>query len=262
MELVNDVAHQPATSRGVVIEGTPCGPARADLCRHELRGRHLHGGCIEQGHGAFMQEAVADFANHRGLRPAPRQPAAAAPPDLGNTPVRVHGAELQQHGQDGQWPRAAAPSTGRSLRVRRNARPGPRDQPGCCCVAPGCWPRGRCVPGRRQQVLQHGRVHRRLIGGDSVDAMFVVPIARSKNRWGCLGGALWEDIDVDDLAELVDGPVDVAPLAGDLHARLVHLPAISHAMPAGPGGVGQQRREPQHPPVDGDVVDLDPTLGE
>ena len=33
-------------------------------------------------------------------------------------------------------------------------------------------------------------------------------------------------------------------------------------MPTGPGGVGQQRREPQHPPVDGDVVDLDATLDE
>ena len=33
-------------------------------------------------------------------------------------------------------------------------------------------------------------------------------------------------------------------------------------MAAGPGDVGQQRREPQHPPVDGDVVDLDATLDE
>jgi hypothetical protein len=33
-------------------------------------------------------------------------------------------------------------------------------------------------------------------------------------------------------------------------------------MSAGPGGVGKQRREPQHPPVDGDVVDHDATLGQ
>jgi hypothetical protein len=33
-------------------------------------------------------------------------------------------------------------------------------------------------------------------------------------------------------------------------------------MPAGPSGVGQQRREPQHPPVDRDVVDHDATLGQ
>jgi hypothetical protein len=36
---------------------------------------------------------------------------------LGEHPVRVNGAELQQHGQGGQWTRVAAPSTGRSLRV-------------------------------------------------------------------------------------------------------------------------------------------------
>jgi hypothetical protein len=83
---------------------------------------------------------------------------------------------------------------------------------------------------------------------------------------GCLGVAPRGDIDVDDLAELVDGPVDIPPLApplaGDLHIRLVDLPAIADAVAAGPGGVGQQRRESQHPPVDGDVVDLDATLGE
>jgi hypothetical protein len=33
-------------------------------------------------------------------------------------------------------------------------------------------------------------------------------------------------------------------------------------MSAGPGGVGKQRREPQHPPVDGDVVDHDAMLGQ
>jgi hypothetical protein len=33
-------------------------------------------------------------------------------------------------------------------------------------------------------------------------------------------------------------------------------------VPAGAGGLGQQRREPLYPAVDGDVVDLDPTLGE
>jgi hypothetical protein len=31
---------------------------------------------------------------------------------------------------------------------------------------------------------------------------------------------------------------------------------------ARPSGVGQQRREPQHPPVDRDMVDLDTSLDE
>jgi hypothetical protein len=33
-------------------------------------------------------------------------------------------------------------------------------------------------------------------------------------------------------------------------------------VPAGAGGVGQQRRERCTPPIDGDVVDLDAALGE
>jgi hypothetical protein len=33
-------------------------------------------------------------------------------------------------------------------------------------------------------------------------------------------------------------------------------------MSAGPGSLGEQRREPLHPPVDGDVVGLDPAFGE
>jgi hypothetical protein len=79
---------------------------------------------------------------------------------------------------------------------------------------------------------------------------------------GCLGVAPRGDEDVDDLAELVDGPVDIPPPASDLHIGLVDLPAIADAVAAGPGGLGQQRREPLDPAVDGDVVDLDPAFGE
>jgi hypothetical protein len=51
-------------------------------------------------------------------------------------------------------------------------------------------------------------------------------------------------------------------VAGDLHVGLVDLPAIADPVAAGSGGVGQQRREPLDPAVDGDVVDLDPAFGE
>jgi hypothetical protein len=37
------------------------------------------------------------------------------------------------------------------------------------------------------------------------------------------------------------------PLASDLHIRLVHLPAVTDPVPAGPSG--QKRREALHPPV-------------
>jgi hypothetical protein len=65
---------------------------------------------------------------------------------------------------------------------------------------------------------------------------------------------------VDDLTELVDRSVDVPPPTGNPHVGLVHIPAVADGMAARPSGVGQQRREPQHPPVDRDVVDLDAAL--
>jgi hypothetical protein len=70
------------------------------------------------------------------------------------------------------------------------------------------------------------------------------------------------DEHVDDLPKLVNRAVHVAPLPRHLHIRLIHLPAVADGVPAGPSGLSQQRREAQHPPVDGDVVDLDPALGE
>jgi hypothetical protein len=69
--------------------------------------------------------------------------------------------------------------------------------------------------------------------------------------------APWGDEHVDDLAELVDGSVDVAPPSGDLHVGFVDLPAIADAVAAGPGSLGQQGREALDPAVDRDVVYLD-----
>jgi hypothetical protein len=86
-------------------------------------------------------------------------------------------------------------------------------------------------------------------------------MARSKNRRAALASRHLDE-HVDDLAELVDRPIHVPPPAGDLHIGLVHLLTVTHGVAARPGGLGQQRCEPLHPPVDGDVVDLDPALGE
>jgi hypothetical protein len=59
-------------------------------------------------------------------------------------------------------------------------------------------------------------------------------------------------------------------LGGTLHEytklheriRLVHLPAVTDGVSARPGGIGQQRREAQHPPVHRHMVRLDAALGE
>ena len=68
---------------------------------------------------------------------------------------------------------------------------------------------------------------------------------------------------VDDLAVSVDGPVHVAPHAGNLHVGLVDEPASPDGMTAGPRGVDQQGCEPLHPAMQRDVIHhLDAAFGE
>jgi hypothetical protein len=67
---------------------------------------------------------------------------------------------------------------------------------------------------------------------------------------------------LNDLTGLIHGPVDVPPFARHLQVGLVDEPRVSDRMPARTSRVREQRREALHPPVDADVIDLDPTLGE
>jgi hypothetical protein len=78
----------------------------------------------------------------------------------------------------------------------------------------------------------------------------------------CIHVAARREEHIDDLAELVDRTIDLAPAARDLQAGLVDLPAVSDDMPTRSGSLGKQRGEPQHPLVDRDVVDLDAAFGE
>jgi transcriptional regulator with XRE-family HTH domain len=82
-----------------------------------------------------------------------------------------------------------------------------------------------------------------------------------------LGLVGWERDRFDEAARAPRsaGPlraVDVAPVASNLGVGLIDLPASPDGVAAGPGGLGQQRREALDPAVDGGVVDLDATLGE
>ncbi len=78
----------------------------------------------------------------------------------------------------------------------------------------------------------------------------------------CSNVASFRDVHVDDLTVLINGSVYVAPDAGDLDIGLVHEPAVTHRVTTRPGGVDEQGREALHPAVDGDVIDLNSTLGE
>jgi hypothetical protein len=66
----------------------------------------------------------------------------------------------------------------------------------------------------------------------------------------------FRDEHVDDLAVVVDGPVNVPPHAGDFDVGLIdeppqpdRMPARSGRMPARSGRVDQQRCEVLHPPI-------------
>jgi hypothetical protein len=67
---------------------------------------------------------------------------------------------------------------------------------------------------------------------------------------------------IDDLAELVDGPEQVAPGPTHLEIGLVHVPSIPQDVLSSPGSLGELGREPLDPPVNAHVVDLDPAFGE
>ena len=69
-----------------------------------------------------------------------------------------------------------------------------------------------------------------------------------------------KDQNVDDLAVLVDRPVDVTPDAGDFDVGLIYEPSRPDDMAAWSGRVDAQRREPLHPTKQGDLIDFEAAL--
>ena len=67
---------------------------------------------------------------------------------------------------------------------------------------------------------------------------------------------------VDDLPILVDRPLQVRPPAVDLDVGLVNEPAVTRHVTACSCRFDELRCESLDPPVNGDVIDRDTTLGE
>ena len=65
------------------------------------------------------------------------------------------------------------------------------------------------VPGRREQLAERGRVGRRLVGDDLDQVTRVVLMAPFEEAAGGPGVRLGHE-HIDDLADLVDRPVDIA----------------------------------------------------
>jgi hypothetical protein len=93
------------------------------------------------------------------------------------------------------------------------------------------------VPCRRQQLLHHGRIDRRLVGGDLDGRDLDRADGLVEEPTGGRGVSARGDEHVDHLPELVDRAVDVPPVASHLHIGLIHLPAAANGVAAWSGGV-------------------------
>jgi hypothetical protein len=112
----------------------------------------------------------------------------------------------------------------------------------------------------RQQLVDHSAVGRCPVGAHLARVRAVLQGAGEELVSG-RKISLLRDQDVDDLAVLVNRPVQIHPPPGDFHIRLVDAPAIAGCMPAGACRVDQQRGEPLHPAIDGHVVNRDAPFG-
>jgi hypothetical protein len=83
------------------------------------------------------------------------------------------------------------------------------------------------MPRCRQEFLQHGRVRRGSVGDHLNGEHLGRADGPLKASAGYLDVAPWGDERVDDLPELIDRAVDLAPLPRHPHLRLAHRPAIA-----------------------------------
>jgi transposase len=100
-------------------------------------------------------------------------------------------------------------------------------------------------PGRRKWFAEHSRVGRRAVGRDLHRSGSCGEGVGEEGPYG-LGVSTGRNEHVDVLAVLVDRPVEVAPVAGDLDISLVD----------------ELRRERLYPAVDGHAIHHDAPLGE
>jgi hypothetical protein len=117
------------------------------------------------------------------------------------------------------------------------------------------------VAGVGEQLLDHAEQRRGLVR-HHLNGSVMVPQRYLEESSGGRQVPPAGQVHVDDLAGLVDRPVQVTPDTGDLDVGLVHEPAIPNGVATRPCHLDQERREPLHPPEDRDVVDVDASLGE
>jgi hypothetical protein len=74
--------------------------------------------------------------------------------------------------------------------------------------------------------------------------------------------ASFRHVHINDLAVLIDRPIYVPPNTSDFDVGLINEPAVTNTVTTRPRGVDDQRCEALHPPLDRDVIDIDPAFCE
>ncbi len=119
----------------------------------------------------------------------------------------------------------------------------------------------RFMEGRREHLVEDPGVEAVPVGGDlEVDPGAANRLGEEQPRR--IGVPARREVHVDDLAELVDRPEQVAPGPSDLEVGLIDMPAITDGVLSGSRGLGELGSKPLDPPVHGHVIDLDPALGQ
>ena len=113
----------------------------------------------------------------------------------------------------------------------------------------------------RQQFIKDPRVGRRPISAH-LDWVWAVGEGTGKGSASGRQIPLLGYQDIDDLAILIDRPIQINPAPGDFDIDLIDEPPITRRMPTGPRRINQQRSEPQHSPVDRDMIDRDTPFGQ
>ena len=143
-------------------------------------------------------------------------------------------------------------------------QPAHRSQPGLHSAVVGLTPGVLVLTGvverRWDKLIDHVRQGRSAIGDDlRRAAMRPQRHGEEPSHRGAI--SVLGDEHVNGRAVLVDGPVDVAPDAVDLHSGFTNEPAVTHGMSARADRIDQLRREALHPPEQLHVIHVDTALG-
>jgi hypothetical protein len=114
---------------------------------------------------------------------------------------------------------------------------------------------------RRRQLVQDAWIEPSLVGSD-LDRHGAKAQRPSEERSCCGQVTLRGQEHVDNVTVLVNRPVEIRPVAGDLDVGLVDEPPVRGSVPSGAGCLNELDSEPLHPPVHAHMIDRDTTFGE